>query len=119
MVFALNERSPEGKVAAPVKSAATGFNRPVSHGLQEFRFPDTHAPVSAPVPKYASMRACKKKPFAHARLPPRIAFRAVSQQVSGEAQFTDDIPAAHGTLYGAWVVTTEANGKITGIDFKV
>lgn len=43
---------------------------------------------------------------------------AALKQTTGEAQYTDDIPAVKNELYGCWVLSTKARAKITSVDFS-
>jgi len=40
------------------------------------------------------------------------------KQVTGEAQYTDDIPLYHNELYGALVLSTKAHAKIKKVNYE-
>jgi xanthine dehydrogenase/oxidase len=77
-----------------LRSAAVPLQRGVSSGTQQFSFDEsTHWPVSQPLPK-----------------------RSAVAQVTGSAQFTDDIPLKEGTVFAALVTSTVACGRILELD---
>ncbi|PNY28942.1 Xanthine dehydrogenase [Tolypocladium capitatum] len=43
---------------------------------------------------------------------------AALKQTTGEAQYTDDIPALKNELHGCWVLSTKAHAKIKSIDYS-
>ena len=43
---------------------------------------------------------------------------AAMKQVTGQAQYTDDIPLYHNELYGALVLSTKAHAKIKKVDYE-
>lgn len=43
---------------------------------------------------------------------------AALKQTTGEAQYTDDIPALRNELHGCWVLSTRAHAKILSIDYS-
>lgn len=43
---------------------------------------------------------------------------AALRQTTGEAQYTDDIPALKNELFGCWVLSTKAHAKIKSVDYS-
>ncbi|GAO17406.1 hypothetical protein UVI_02024150 [Ustilaginoidea virens] len=43
---------------------------------------------------------------------------AALRQTTGEAQYTDDIPALKNELFGCWVLSTKAHARIKSVDFS-
>lgn len=72
-----------------LQSAVRTFKRPVSSGKQKFQTTPNEFPLSEPIPKLSG----------------RI-------QTSGESVYVDDLPDPSGTLYAAFVLSTQANATI-------
>jgi len=85
-----------GKQALPPEenSATTVFERPVSVGRQTFQV-------------NPSQRQAVGKPISH---------RSAYLQVTGEAEYVDDLPPKHSMLYSAMVLSTCPHGEILSID---
>jgi len=82
---------------ADVNSQAWTLARPAGSGSQQFltKMPDDH-PGSTPTTKLDAR-----------------------QLASGEAKYTDDMPATADTLYGCYVLASQANAKVTKIDSRM
>lgn len=90
--FVLNT-APEGKVKAENKSGGEILHRPLSSGTQVFDEYKDKFPLTQPVPKYEGLI-----------------------QVSGEAQYSNDIPKLDKELWAAFVHATKVRAKIGKID---
>eukprot|EP00471_Norrisiella_sphaerica_P001901 CAMPEP_0184479358 /NCGR_PEP_ID=MMETSP0113_2-20130426/1113_1 /TAXON_ID=91329 /ORGANISM="Norrisiella sphaerica, Strain BC52" /LENGTH=1363 /DNA_ID=CAMNT_0026857421 /DNA_START=21 /DNA_END=4112 /DNA_ORIENTATION=- len=84
----------ELKLPAAYRSAITAFERPVSKGQQTYQV----NPVQ---------RQAIGKPLAH---------RSANLQVTGEAEYIDDLAPKHQMLYSALVLSTVPHAEIKGID---
>ena len=71
------------------------FVRPISSSTQSFTTDPSEYPVSEPLPKLSALL-----------------------QTSGQAQYTDDIPIAPGTLFAAFAVSSVGPGTLAGIDLS-
>eukprot|EP01113_Clastostelium_recurvatum_P030146 TRINITY_DN3652_c0_g1_i1.p1 TRINITY_DN3652_c0_g1~~TRINITY_DN3652_c0_g1_i1.p1 ORF type:complete len:1345 (-),score=361.69 TRINITY_DN3652_c0_g1_i1:322-4356(-) len=80
-------------VSARDKSAATPFQRGPSRGEQHYQINKGDEPVHEPIIHQAALK-----------------------QVTGEAQYTDDIPDPRNGLHGAFVVASKAHAKIIKVD---
>eukprot|EP01137_Pigoraptor_chileana_P023873 Opistho-2@90910 len=76
-----------------MRSAAVQYTRSPSSGTQAFKCDPSEAPVSLPIHK----------------LEAKI-------QATGEAEYTDDLPASADDLHGAFVGSTRASARIVSID---
>ncbi|KNC55293.1 aldehyde oxidase [Thecamonas trahens ATCC 50062] len=84
---------PAGSVPASLESLVTQFERGVSSHAVTFKTDPSEDPVSAPISKLSA-----------------------KLQASGEAVYTDDLPPAANQLFGAFVLSTVASGKLLSID---
>lgn len=85
--------APEDQVRPEYRSGGEILHRPVSSGKQTF---DTHKdkfPLTQPIPKYEGLI-----------------------QVSGKAQYSNDIPHLDNELWAAFVIATRVGAKIGRID---
>eukprot|EP01125_Pyxidicula_operculata_P021742 TRINITY_DN8602_c0_g1_i1.p1 TRINITY_DN8602_c0_g1~~TRINITY_DN8602_c0_g1_i1.p1 ORF type:complete len:1453 (+),score=397.51 TRINITY_DN8602_c0_g1_i1:448-4359(+) len=78
-----------------LQSAITPFVRGVSSGQQAYQTNPSTYPVSEPVHKLSG-----------------------KLQTSGEALFSDDIPVPSNTVYGAFVMSDQANADIQSVDIS-
>ena len=78
---------------ATLKSAADVYKRQVSSGTMSFGTDPSKYPRTEPLPKLTA-----------------------TEQTSGRAVYTDDIPAPAGCVYGAFVTSTNASATIASID---
>ncbi|XP_037034825.1 indole-3-acetaldehyde oxidase-like isoform X2 [Bradysia coprophila] len=85
--------SPEDKVKPENKSGGEILHRPLSSGKQMFDTYKDKFPLTQPVPKYEGLI-----------------------QVSGEAQYSNDIPQLDNELWAAFVPATKVRAKIGKID---
>lgn len=76
-----------------VYGSTTAYQRPISQGCQSFSSKEEQYPITEPMTKLTAML-----------------------QTSGEAQYTTDIPTQLAELSAAFVLTSQANAKITKID---
>eukprot|EP00850_Spirogloea_muscicola_P013117 SM000087S23399 [mRNA] locus=s87:562705:572069:+ [translate_table: standard] len=83
---------PPKNIPQSLVSAATEYTCPVSSGTVDFDTDEAEYPVSKPISKLSA-----------------------AIQTTGESIYTDDTYFAH-ELYGAYVLTTEGNAAIAGID---
>ena len=90
--FVLNT-APDDKVKPEHKSGAEILQRPLSSGMQMFDTYKDKFPLTQPVPKYEGLI-----------------------QVSGEAQYANDIPNLDNELWAAFVPTSKVRAKIGKID---
>ncbi|EDO44966.1 predicted protein, partial [Nematostella vectensis] len=84
------------KASARLRSAAVPYTRAISSGTQNY---DSHPelyPLTKPMTKLSA-----------------------KLQASGEAQYTNDIPAQNGELYAAFVLASQGNCKIASIDATI
>uniref|UniRef100_M4C5A8 Xanthine dehydrogenase n=1 Tax=Hyaloperonospora arabidopsidis (strain Emoy2) TaxID=559515 RepID=M4C5A8_HYAAE len=105
-------RSEAPSIDDNLQSAGKSFlhqARPVSHGAQSFGLETGGLQDSKhqPLGDENSTRGPVGDPLVH---------KSAYVQVSGEAQYTDDIPSTLGTLHGALVLSTCAHGLIRSID---
>ncbi|KAL8025039.1 putative CO dehydrogenase flavoprotein domain superfamily [Plasmopara halstedii] len=99
-------------IDARLQSAGKSFlhyARPASYGIQAFGMETGGLQDSKhqSVGNATTKRGPVGDPLMH---------KSAYLQVSGEASYTDDIPAIHGTLHGALVLSTCAHGLIKSID---
>lgn len=85
--------TPESRITPKKRSGASKLTRGVSTGEQSFQSDASEYPVSSP-----------------------IHILKGTQQTSGTAQYTGDIPVTHGSLFGALTLSTVASADIAGID---
>ncbi|KAJ6644053.1 Xanthine dehydrogenase [Pseudolycoriella hygida] len=90
--FVLNT-APEGKVKPEHQSGGEILQRTLSSGKQEFDTYEDKFPLTQPIPKYEGLI-----------------------QVSGEAQYVNDIPNMDNELWAAFVPTSKVRAKIGKID---
>ncbi len=90
--FVLNT-APEDKVKPEHKTGGEILQRPLSSGMQMFDTYEDKFPLTQPVPKYEGLI-----------------------QVSGEAQYANDIPLLDNELYAAFVPASKVHAKIGKID---
>ncbi|KAJ6644052.1 Xanthine dehydrogenase [Pseudolycoriella hygida] len=90
--FVLNT-APEGKVKPEHQSGGEILQRTLSSGMQEFDTYEDKFPLTQPLPKYEGLI-----------------------QVSGEAQYVNDIPNMDNELWAAFVPTSKVRAKIGKID---
>ncbi|KAL5509791.1 hypothetical protein EMCRGX_G005217 [Ephydatia muelleri] len=83
-------------VSPRVVTAANPYVRPISSGTQSYSTVPSNYPITQPIPKLAS-----------------------KLQASGEAQYTTDIPPYPDELAAAFVLTTQGNATITGINLDL
>ncbi|CAL8069378.1 unnamed protein product [Orchesella dallaii] len=76
-----------------LQSGSSDLDRILTHGTQTYDAGNAEASLFKSVPKYEA-----------------------KIQASGEAEFTGDIPVQRNELYGAFVLSTVANGDISNID---
>jgi len=80
-------------ISARVQSASVPYVRPLSQGVQSYSSKPSEYPVTEPMTKLSAMI-----------------------QASGEAQYATDVPTQPAELAAAFVLTTQGNAKILGID---
>lgn len=90
--FVLNT-APEDKVKPEHRTGGEILQRPLSSGMQMFDTYKDKFPLTQPVPKYEGLI-----------------------QVSGEAQYSNDIPYLDNELWAAFVPATKVRAKIGKID---
>ena len=73
--------------------AGQPFVRPVSQGTQSFDSDPSEYPVSQPARKLEGL-----------------------SQTAGETLYLDDLPIQPGTLFAAFMITTQANATLSAID---
>ncbi|CAI8020059.1 Xanthine dehydrogenase/oxidase [Geodia barretti] len=78
-----------------VQSAAVPFQRPLSTGTQTYGTKPSEYPVTEPMTKLTALL-----------------------QTSGEAEYTTDVPPLPHECAAAFVLSPQANCKITGVDFS-
>jgi xanthine dehydrogenase/oxidase len=92
--FFITQYTASGKtLPARLVSAAGHFERPVSSGVQAFVPDPSEAPVSDPIPKLSGIL-----------------------QTSGEAKYSNDEPIRPGTVFAAYVMSSQPVGTIQSID---
>lgn len=80
------------EVPSRIESASKSYSRPLSSGAELYSSDDSLKPISFPIPKLKSL-----------------------SQTTGEAKYSDDY-GDPSSLYGAFVLSTVAAGKILNID---
>lgn len=80
-------------VSEMAASASHRFERPISSGIQSFPDLPEDSIVGKPIPHLAA-----------------------AMQVSGEAQYVDDIPTQSGEVHGALVLTSIPRGRLVSVD---
>lgn len=108
------KKSGSSAVGRAVASAGLKFVRPVSKGKQEYKYSDEHAPVSQPTAKFGMDLQCSGQ--AECTLPAAVAVARPHFAIAACTADVDDVKPVAGTVYGGWVLSTTAVGKITGID---
>ncbi|CAH1401638.1 unnamed protein product [Nezara viridula] len=81
------------QISAKYKSGGSLLQRPVSKGIQDFQTDSSIWPLNKPVPKIEALTQC-----------------------AGEAEYTNDIPAIPGQVWGQLVLSERANALVSKID---
>ncbi|KAG5177145.1 putative xanthine dehydrogenase [Tribonema minus] len=118
-LVAQEENAGRGLPAAPVVDAATrsaartfvNEPKPPSSGRQEYTLEQGGMQLARPVPHVPDNEAAVRAPVGQP-----IMHKSAPQQVTGEAVYTDDIPAPAGTLQAALVLSTRPHAKLLSVN---